>query len=164
MTVLCNVCTKGRYDTTLPLTLMAIAMQTMPPHKLVIFDDNDDPKDMREVQTYQYLFEILQLKNIPWEWVYAQKKGQHFSHQTAQRMAVDQGHTWVWRVDDDAVPEPNVLENLYNCTGANYAAKFGHPIGAVGGAVLTPPFSDTKNVTGKIEMISSEPNLQWNYI
>ena len=72
--VLCSVATRGRYHTTLPLVLNAIINQTRLPDKLVIFDDNDEPKDMRQEMIYQYFFQMLDIKKIPWEWVYAEKK------------------------------------------------------------------------------------------
>ena len=148
--VLCSVATRGRYFTTLPLVLNAIINQTRPVDKLVIFDDNDEPKDMRKEMIYSYFFQMLDIKGIAWEWIYAPKKGQHHIHQIANTM----GYDWVWRVDDDAVPEPNVLEELYRFTSPS--------IGAVGGQILTPPYMpDTNEVIGKIDNIDSEPNVQW---
>ena len=148
--VLCSVATRGRYFTTLPLVLNAIINQTRPVDKLVIFDDNDEPQDMRGELVYQYFFQMLDIKGIAWEWLFADKKGQHHIHQRANTM----GYEWVWRVDDDAIPEPNVLEELYRFTGPS--------TGAVGGQVLTPPYMpDTNEVTGKIDNIDSEPNVQW---
>jgi GT2 family glycosyltransferase len=98
---------------------------------------------------------MLDIKNIPWEWQYAEKKGQHYIHQRANTMGFD----WVWRVDDDAIPEPNVLENLYFHTTYNLNT------GAVGGSILTPPSKfDTSLITGKIEHINLEPNIQWEKI
>jgi hypothetical protein len=153
--VLCSVATRGRYHTTLPLVLNAIINQTLLPDKLIIFDDNDEFEDMRGNLVYQYFFQMLDFKNVAWEWRAAEKKGQHHIHQHANLAGFD----WVWRVDDDAVPEPNVLETL--CAYALGAQN----VGAVGGSVLTPPnFPDTSNVTGKIEAIFTEPNIQWNVI
>jgi hypothetical protein len=64
---------------------------------------------------------------------------------------------WVWRVDDDAVPEPNVLENL--------AKHIADDVGAIGGSVLNPPhkpiYLDASNT---IEKIETEPNVQWGLI
>jgi len=153
--VLCSVATRGRYRTTLPLVLNAIINQTKSPDKLIIFDDNDEFEDMRKEMVYNYFFQMLDFKKIPWEWRITEKKGQHYIHQQANT----EGYDWVWRVDDDAVPEPNVLETLYSY------AKRNPKLGAVGGSVLTPPnFFDTSKVTGKIENINAEPNAQWNVI
>lgn len=150
--ILCSISTRGRYETTLPLAIQAVVNQTKRVDKLIIYDDNDQPKDMREVQLYQYLFDIMAIKGIQWEWVYALKKGQHYNHQ----MANTSGYEWVWRVDDDCVPEPNVLENLFK--------HVTDKVGAVGGSILTPPMAPLGEVTGKIEDIYTEPNIQWNYI
>ena len=150
---MCSVATRGRYFTTLPLVLNAIINQTRPVDKLVIFDDNDEPQDMRSQMIYQYFFQMLDIRGIAWEWLYADKKGQHHIHQRANTM----GYEWVWRCDDDAIPEPNVLEMLY------YYTEDG--VGAVGGSVLTPPYMpDTGSVTGLIDSIDSEPNIQWGII
>jgi hypothetical protein len=64
----------------------------------------------------------------------------------------------VWRVDDDAIPEPNVLEELYKYTELE-------GVGAVGGSVITPPLP-IKHLksTGLMENIEIEPNIQWGLI
>ena len=153
MQILCSVATRGRYTTTLPMVLMAIANQTKSPDKLVIFDDNDNPEDMRESPIYQHIFQILNYKKIAWEWLFAEKKGQHHIHQKANTM----GYDWVWRVDDDAIPEANVLEQLCSYIDTT--------VGAVGGSILTlPHIFDTSKSTGKIKDIDSEPNIQWGNI
>jgi hypothetical protein len=158
--VLCSVATRGRYFTTLPLVLNAIINQSKPVDKLIIFDDNDEPQDMRKELIYSYFFQMLNAKGIEWEWLYAEKKGQHHIHQKANEM----GYEWVWRCDDDAVPEPNVLENLfYYAKGIN--ESIAKEVGAVGGSILTPPhMPDTSKVTGMICNIDKEPNIQWGKI
>lgn len=150
--ILCSVATRGRYFTTLPLVLNAIINQTRLPDKLIIFDDNDEPKDMRNEMLYQYFFQMLDIKGIKWEWLFAEKKGQHHIHQMANSMDFE----WVWRVDDDAIPEPNVLESLALFIAPN--------VGAIGGAILTPPLLPTNTSTGHIANIDSENNIQWNFI
>jgi len=153
MQILCSVATRDRYTTTLPMVLMAIANQTKMPDKLVIFDDNDEPQDMRDNPIYQHIFQILSYKKIAWEWLFAEKKGQHYIHQRANTMGFD----WVWRVDDDAIPEPNVLEQL--------CSHIDTTVGAIGGSIFTMPnVFDTSKSTGKIANIDSEPNIQWGNI
>ena len=152
-TILCSVATRGRYFTTLPMVLSAIINQTRKVDKLVIFDDNDEPKDMRNEPMYQALFWQMAAKGIDWEWLFAEKKGQHHIHQRANLM----GYDWVWRVDDDAVPESNVLENL--------AKHISDDVGAVGGSVLNPPrMPEYLDSTGKLSNICNEPNIQWGLI
>lgn len=150
--VLCSISTRGRYETTLPLAVQAVAMQTYKVDRLVIFDDNDEPKDLRQMLVFQKLFSLLDQKGIAWEVVFGMRKGQHHNHQIANKF----GYNWVWRVDDDCIPDPNVLETLMA-----YAKD---DVGAVGGAILTPPFAPVSGVTGLIENINNEPNIQWDYI
>jgi GT2 family glycosyltransferase len=151
--VLCSISTKNRYDSFLPLAIQSVINQTRLPDKLIIFDDNDNPKDIREDAKYRYLLNVLDKKNIAWEVIFGAKKGQHHNHQIANKF----GYDWVWRVDDDNSPEPNVLENLLKYVSDD--------IGAIGGSVLTTEWDlRPKNVTGKIENIDSEPNIQWGYI
>jgi len=150
--ILCTIPTRGRYDLALPMALSAVLNQTMRPDHLIIFDDNDEPADIRNIEIFRYLLHTLDLKGISWEVIFGRKKGQHHSHQIANTY----GFEWVWRVDDDTVPEPNVLETLWS---------YVHPkLGAVGGSILTPPFAPVVGATGKIENISAEPNIQWDYI
>ena len=60
-------------------------------------------------------------------------------------------------MDDDAIPEPNVLEVLLAHTGPT--------VGGVGGSVLMPPnYFEGANPTGKIDAIDHEPNPQWQII
>jgi glycosyltransferase involved in cell wall biosynthesis len=153
MKVLCSISTKNRYDTFLPLAIQSVINQTRKPDKLVIFDDNDNPKDIREDPKYHYLLSVLDKKNIAWEVIFAAKKGQHYNHQIANKF----GYDWVWRVDDDNSPEENVLENL-----CSYIAD---DVGAIGGSVLTTYWNCLpRNVTGKIENVDHEESIQWGII
>jgi hypothetical protein len=150
MKILCSISTRGRYETYLPLALQAVINQTRLPDKLVIFDDNDEPEDMREKPVYKFLFGMLSLKQIEWEVIYGKKKGQHHNHQMANEM----GYDWVWRVDDDNGPESNVLERL--------CSHISPDVGAIGGSVLfADTIIDVSKSTGKIENLDNEPNIQW---
>ena len=152
--ILCSISTKGRYDTTLPMTISSVITQTKRPDYLLIQDDNDEPKDVRQIQHYEYLMQMLSECGIAWEWLFTEKKGQHHNHQRANH----KGFKWVWRLDDDTIAESNVLETLY----AHATCK--ENVGAVGGSVLTPPSMGEVVATGKIENIYNEPNLQWGRI
>lgn len=151
--VLCSISTRGRSQTTLPMAINCVLQQTVKPDKLVIFDDNDEQIDLRGYPVYSKLFQMLDAKGIAWEWQWAAKKGQHYNHQMANWM----GYEWVWRVDDDCLPESNVLENL-----KRWAVD---GVGAVGGAIITPPDNyQSATPTGLIANIDSEPNPQWQHI
>lgn len=151
--ILCSITTFNRYYTTLPVVMSAVINQTLLPDKIIVYDDNEKPVDLRENELYRNLFQMMELKGIQFEWVFALKKGQHHSHQ----MANTKGYKWVWRVDDDLVPESNVLDRLFSF------AEDG--IGAVGGATLTPAWGIApNNATGKIDKIYDEPNIQWGAV
>lgn len=152
--ILCSISTKGRYDTTLPMAISSVITQTKKPDYLIIQDDNDPPVDVRDKQHYGYLFQILSECGIAWEWLYAEKKGQHHNHERANNM----GFKWVWRLDDDTIADSNVLESLYTHAEAE------QNVGAVGGSILTPPIMSVVEATGKIENIYNESNLQWGRI
>jgi len=152
--VLCSIPTRGRYFTTLPMVLQAVINQTWLPNKVIIFDDNDEPQDMRKEFIYQHLFQQMKVKGIEWEWLFADKKGQHHIHQKANLM----GYDWVWRVDDDCIPEPTVLQSLYS-----HAIQIPN-VGAVGGSIITGEPINAYQSTGLIKNIDSEPNIQWDFI
>lgn len=152
--ILCSISTRGRYDTTLPMAISSVITQTKKPDYLIIFDDNENPRDVREIQHYSYLFHMLSESGIAWEWSFAEKKGQHYNHERANSM----GFKWVWRMDDDTIADSNVLETLYKHANMN------ENVGAVGGSVLTPPSMPPITATGKIENIYNEPNIQWGRI
>lgn len=105
---------------------MGIINQSRLPDKLVIFDDNEEKTDLRNIPTYRQIFQTLDRKLIAWEVVFGEAKGQHFNHEKANRM----GFEWVWRVDDDCVPEFDVLEKLLEVTDES--------VGAVGSSIIVP--------------------------
>ena len=151
-TITACVSTKNRYNTTLPICIMAIANQTRKPDKLLIIDDGEK-KNLNEDPLYLYLFSLLDQKNIPVFVLFGQGKGIPTNHQ----MFIDCSETnWIWRIDDDEAPEPNVLEELVNCIEPD--------VGAIASLVLDP--KEAKDLpnglpNNRIEGIRSEPNIQW---
>jgi GT2 family glycosyltransferase len=145
------ISTKDRYYTTLPLTLSAIINQTYKPVKIIIFDDGEH-KDLREDSIYQCLFNNMYANGINWEVVFGERKGQVLNHQKSIYISKTE---WIWRIDDDEIPEPNVLENLVN--------TIDEKTGAVAGLVLDPNMLSHYNSDryNKIEDIQSSPNCQW---
>lgn len=151
--VLCSISTCNRYRTTLPLALTSVVNQTRVPDQLIVFDDSDPAEDLRSDPLYNSLFKMMDSKGISWEWIWAGKKGQHHNHQSANRRARE----WVWRVDDDNIAEPNVLETLLKYVSPS--------VGAVATSCLTPHWDQTtRSATGLITRIDQEPNLQWGRI
>ena len=147
--VLCSISTKNRYETYLPMALMSIVNQTELPDHLIIYDDNDNPKNLMEIQAYQHIFQLMSKKGLSWEVEYGQRRGVCFNHQRANTAGFD----WVWRLDDDCFAEPRVLERL--------KAHIEPSVGAIGGSILTPS-------TGSYDGPKSSsidglhlPNKQW---
>jgi len=151
-TILCSLCTKDRYFTTLPMAISSIALQTRVPDKLIIYDDGEH-KNLNDVSLYTHLFSTLLRKGcfIWLDWA-SQGRGMHFNDQRANK----EGFDLVWRFDDDEVAEHDTLERLEKYFLDDKEGK----LGAVGGAVVDPRCSEGM-ATGKIEFIYSEPNFQW---
>ena len=144
--VLVSISTKDRYEI-LPLCIHSVAMQTRKPDKIVILDDGEQ-KDMREHPIYKPMFKMLHQKGIEWEVIFGGRRGQHHNHQIANHM----GYEFVWRIDDDEIAEPDVLEKLMS--------HFTPEVGAVGGAVFEPG-NIQPGGTGRLSDVYSGPNLQW---
>jgi GT2 family glycosyltransferase len=149
--VLCSICTKNRYDSTLPLAIQSVIMQTVKPDALMIYDDNTDKdrKDIRENETYGYLLEMLDRAKIKWFVVFGAQLGQHYGHQEANHRE----YKYVWRLDDDEVAAPDVLEK--------YLKLMADDVGAVGGTVVTRGAGGNNGASPKLERIFNSPNVQW---
>jgi GT2 family glycosyltransferase len=145
--VLAFVPTRNRYDC-LSLCLQSIAAQTRLPDKLIIYDDGEHC-DLRKELLYNYIFNVLDLKKIPWQVIYGNGNGQHIGHQIANTRDYD----FVWRIDDDEVAEPDVLEKLLD--------HITPEVGAVAGAVFTPGQTITGTSSGYLTDIFTSNNLQW---
>ncbi|MBF0553723.1 MAG: glycosyltransferase [Nitrospirae bacterium] len=122
--VTCVISTRGRYYTTLPLVIMAVCNQTAKPKHLIVFDDGEH-KDLRSDPVYSHLFQIISASGISWQVEFSGGCGQVLNHIASVGMAKT---TWIWRLDDDNVPKPDVLEKLLFHVKEN--------VGAVGGAVI----------------------------
>jgi FkbM family methyltransferase len=154
-----DIPTKGRYHSTLPMTLLSVMMQTYPVKKIFLVDDTDPDKDgkMYDLRTdpmYQYFFSMIAKKGIEWEVIYGARKGQHYSHQ----VVLDRSTTpFILRIDDDIFLEPQALENMIS--------KMKDGVGCVGGLVLDPKFSQKVGSeytnTNKLSDINIRENTQW---
>lgn len=153
LSVGCVVCTRNRYDTTLSLCIAALSQQTYPLDEVFIYDDSDKPIDLREKEPYKQLFILLQQKGIPYRVVYGNGLGQVRGHRISLK---ETKSAYIWRVDDDDIPEPTVLEKLMLVMEANPNC------GACGGLVLDVANSVPSNVaSNKIEDIYLGLNKQW---
>lgn len=148
--VTCIIPSKNRYHTTLPLAIMAMANQTLKVDKFILFDDGDKI-DLRNDPLYQYIFKALDLKGIKWEVVFGVGKGQVWCHQKSIELVETE---WIWRLDDDNVPDPDALEKLMEVVDDK--------TGAVGGLVIDPKQSPSCSIaSSKIEDIYLGVNEQW---
>jgi len=151
--ITCYVSTKNRYFTTLPSCLISIALQTLKPYEVIIFDDGEH-KELKEIPIYKNIFTLFNRFNIIYKVVYGQRIGQVANHQMALTMA--QG-SLIYRVDDDNVLENNTLEMLYNAIVQDKS------IGAVAPVVIQPEYPKSAQglASNKIEDVILGMNLQW---
>jgi GT2 family glycosyltransferase len=151
------ISTRDRYFTTLPGCLISIALQTRKPNYLIIYDDGEH-KDLREDPLYKNIFSLLSSVGITWEVAFGDGTGQVKNHQRS----IGQVKTeWIWRIDDDNVIEPDVLEKLLKTASDNDGKM--KCVGAVAGLVLDPKHTRTSNAlaSNKIEDIYIGLNEQW---
>ena len=149
--VTCGIPTKNRYDTLL-LTLQAIAFQTHREIDVIIVDDSDQPVDLRTLPAYRSVFELFNAHKINFQVEFGQKRGQHHSHQRIQELAKTE---FIWRIDDDEIPEPNALERLLSTITKH------EKCGAVGGLVLPPNPSEVPDNAANLISDLNLPNVQW---
>lgn len=150
--VTATISSLARYDTTLPMALLGIANQTVKPRKFLLFDDGHE-KNLENHPVLRHIFAMFDRLGIEWEIILGQKKGQTANHQEALRICESE---FIWRLDDDSVAEPDVLETLLR--------QMQDGVGAVGCLVLNPmkrresPACESFN---RIEDIYVVPNAQW---
>ena len=146
------VSTKDRYNSTLPLTLVSIANQTLPPKKVLIFDDGEQ-KSLPNDPLYRDIFYLMHQKGIESIIYPGERRGQVANYNKSLQMIDTE---FIWRIDDDEIAENDALEKMMR--------NMKDGVGAVGGVVLDP-----KNVSplpegipyNKIDSIRDQPNIQW---
>lgn len=147
------VTTRGRYGTTLPLTLAAIAAQTRPPDTFLLVDDN--PEALREdLGKHPVLTHVLNLlvRRCKTYVVAGTGRGPHANHEMTRTCV--HAKSLIWRVDDDEVPEPNVLEKLEQ--------HLTDPaVGAVAGAVWGTTTAENRYADSSLEAVPCRNNVQW---
>src|SRR5215475_5218852 len=149
-TVTVGIPTRNRYSQ-LAQTLQSVVFQTRKPDEIIIVDDSDEPrKDLRELVEFQALFRLMEEKKIGWKVIFGQRVGQHISHQIIQ----DEGKgDFIWRIDDDEIAAPDVLDILVGSLERLQA-------GAVGGLVLSPSAALLPK-GAKQEIAFPDENVQW---
>lgn len=151
VTAVCS--TKDRYFSTLPHTILAVCMQTHLPDEFIIYDDGEH-RDLRGDPLYSHIFSLLDYYGLKGKWKvnFGERRGQVLNHIRSVREAEN---GVLWRIDDDNVPEKDVLEKLLK--------NWGPDVGAVGGLVI--PSNNIKPIpitaSNKIEDIYLGQNEQW---
>lgn len=155
-TVTAVISSKNRRTTTLPQAVMGILMQTRRPEKLVIYDDSDEfPKDLLTTEPWSGILKLAQSLNVEWYYLPGNRQGQVSNHQESIRNCTTD---LIWRVDDDNVPEPDVLFTLINDIqpdDVGAVASLVHVAGCVHGhySPLHSPF---------IADVATSLNVQWS--
>ena len=151
MKILAYLTTYNRYDTTLFSAWLSLIQQTRKPDKIIIYDNNPEPKDPTKIEHLNYLFEMCHQKGIDIWYDYAKQKGAHFNHERANMEGFDAAYF----IDDDNFAEPNVLEELEKLMVDG--------VGAVGGLILKPPATPLpSHITGKLSDIWHGENIAWH--
>lgn len=151
-TVTAYISSKDRYYTTLPLAIASILSQTIKPDKIVIYEDGEHI-DLRDNSIYKNLFSMMDLYGIKWEVIFALKKGQvHNHHHMSQHATTD----LIWRIDDDNIADPSVLEYLLS----HFTDK---SVGAVAGLVIDPKQVAylPEYASNRIADVLRGVNIQW---
>lgn len=149
-----TISTLNRHSSTLPLVLMGIVGQTIRPDLLLLFDDSGD-SGLQEHPVLSHIFRLFDRAGIGWKILPGKQRGQMANHQTALESCETD---LVWRLDDDSVAEPGVLEILRGHLATN------SKVGAVGGLVLNPmkPFAlPSGSEFNRIQDIYTKCNVQW---
>jgi GT2 family glycosyltransferase len=152
-----SISTRDRYFTTLPGCIVSVALQTVKPKHIIIWDDGEH-RDLREDPLYKNIFSLISSKGISWEVAFGDGTGQVKNHQRSIAQAKTE---WIWRIDDDNIIEHDVLEKLLKTADENDGKI--KCVGAVAGLVLDPkhPVSSNALASNKIEDIYLGLNEQW---
>jgi len=162
-TVTAEASTKDRYATTLPLTLSAIINQTRKPDKLKIYDDGEhrvSAEQLAATSPFDGLLRLATDKHVDWEILHTPRKGQVANHQHC----LDSADTdFIWRVDDDEIPEPNCLKVLVDTLLQHGNGGQFDRVGAVGGLVHNPGAVSPlpRGVDGSLNDIGIGLNVAW---
>ena len=151
-----SISSRGRHNTTLPLALNSIISQTMLPGYLRLYID--EPGIKIEINPlYQQMLAVCRSKEIGYDIIYT-NCGQVANHEDTRTYAKTD---FVWRIDDDEVPEADCLFRLWQTIGeTNVLGQ--EVVGAVAPLVLDAQHLTVlpKILDGTMEQIDW-PNVQW---
>lgn len=150
--------TYKRYDSTLPICLMSLALQTKSPDRIIVIDDSPIKK-LYDFEYFKNILLIYKNKNIHFDYFHGSGLGMVPSMQMAIE---DINDGWVLKIDDDHVLDSKSIENLYKHINIEN-------IGAISGLVLdniryknliSKPLHDINKIYNKLEDIYINLNIQ----
>lgn len=149
------VCTRNRYNTTLPIAVNSMIHQSFRPTEIIIYDDTpkEERQDLREQSLFKHMFVLCSRWGIDCSVVFGDGQGQVRGHNYVKEHA--KGNL-LWRMDDDCFADSTVLQKLVE--------SFDDKTGAVAPCIMDAVAFDTflgPIPTGKLVNMNREPNLQW---
>jgi hypothetical protein len=127
----------------LAMALWGLTEQTYQDFLVTIIDDSENRQDIRQIPYINQILILLDKQGHKWRLFYGPKKGPHYCHQLVLN---ESRCPYVWRIDDDTIPDPHCLENLVNAwkekEGTLSHNEKGEAsvvkVGAIGPVVLEP--------------------------
>lgn len=142
--------TKNRNWTTLPSTILAVCNQSYKPKHIIIYDDGEPKPTLDKDPLYAKLFQVITHSGISWQYLFSNGIGLANNRLKALKDAPTE---WIWAMDDDCVPQYDVLEKL--------VAEIDDKVGAVGGSIINNFTAPPAIASNKIEDIYVGLNRQW---
>jgi len=131
MRIQVGVPTKDRYSN-LALLLWSLCEQKFRDFEVLIVDDSEDRRDIRELPYILPILKRMDSEGIPWSVLFGPKRGPHFCHQ----LVLDETKCeYILRLDDDTVCDKLALEKLVSAW-ENLDSK--GDVGAIGPIVVDP--------------------------
>lgn len=159
--------TKDRYSR-LSLLLWTLLDQSFKDWDLLIIDDSEDRKDIREIPVFQHILRRLDKEGHQWKVFFGRKKGPHWSHDQIVNSVETE---FLMRIDDDCCFHIDCLKYLIEAW--NELLLQGHKIGGIGPIVLDPSipseleflpvgFLSFKKFQGKVDSTGwNDGSQQW---
>lgn len=133
-------------------TVDSLLSQTVRLDQIIIYDDCDPTYDWQHDERWQCSYARAERSCIPITMIDGYAKGQVRNHEIARSTIASD---YIWRIDDDEVAEPDVLQKMLN--------TFEPDVAAVAPLVLDPRNNMPHHplVSSQIEDIITHDNIQW---
>lgn len=97
-----------------PAVLASVAYQSKLPAHLVLVDRREIKTDLRSVDIFRQLFELLERKGTSWSLIYYESQSQ------VKQYLEDLGHTWCMLIDSNRLLQENSVKRFYETVILNY--------------------------------------------